>query len=147
MGSGDAPSCSSCSSSPSRTSTWKCLSSSLSTECWISRLFLRGLVRTVQTVQKSGDSTGAVLLEVVETPADVSTTGVQKVCARVTRQWRHILCDSTLAVWHDFAYFLRLGGIRTLRSTSWSPLAAGAVCTVDASVVHSSCHRSRKSCW
>ena len=31
----------------------------------------------MQTVQKMGDSTGAVILEVVETPVDVSTTGVQ----------------------------------------------------------------------
>ena len=44
----------------------------------IFQLFLRGLVRTVQTVQETVHSTGAVLREVVDTPADVSTTGASR---------------------------------------------------------------------
>ena len=35
-------------------------------------------VRTERTVEKTVDSTGAVLLEVVDTPADVSTTGASR---------------------------------------------------------------------
>ena len=38
----------------------------------------------------------------------------------------YMFCDSILAVWQNFASFLRVGGIRILRSMSCSPLAAGA---------------------
>ena len=70
-------SCSSCSNSSSRTSTWKCSAPvyrqsvgylSCSSEVWYAQCKL---------CRKKGDSRGAVLLEVVEKSADVSTTGVQ----------------------------------------------------------------------
>ena len=44
-------------------------------------------VRTVQTVQKAGDFTGAVLGDVVDTPVDVSTTGVMVQTVQTT-VWR-----------------------------------------------------------
>ena len=43
-----------------------------------SPVMLQRQVRTVLTAQKTGDSTGAVLLEVVDMPADVSTTGASR---------------------------------------------------------------------
>ena len=52
----------------------------------------------MQTVQKMGDSTGAVLLEVVETPADVSTTGVLDRIALAWEDSGYMFCDSSLAV-------------------------------------------------
>ena len=51
------------------------LRSSISTECWTFQFCHRDRYAQCQTVQYTGDSTGAVLGKVVDTPVDVSTTG------------------------------------------------------------------------
>ena len=58
----------------------------------------------------------------------------RQVCARLARLWIHVLRQYFGGLAEFRFFFLRVGGIRILRSTSCSPLAAGAVCTVDASV-------------
>ena len=79
-----------------------------------------------------GDSTGAVLLEVVETPADVSTTGASRqVCARLARQW-----ISTCWWFSDPEVFVPALRVvcpqagEEVPSLSW----CGEVCTIDASI-------------
>ena len=105
MGSGDAlRSSSSCSSSPSRTSTWKCLSSSLSTECWIFQLFFRGLVRSVQTVQRWEVPRVQFFWRLLKRPL---TSQRQVRPDRFALAWLdsgYMFCDSALAVWQNFAF-------------------------------------------
>ena len=78
---------------------------------------------TEPTLQKTVDSTGAVLLEVVDTPANVSTTGASRqACALLgsTVDTRHATTLGLLAEFHIFSPALHL---------------RGEVCRVDASCV------------
>ena len=115
-------SCSSSSSSPSSTRSLRCLRFRSSRVWWFASAFscATETVRTVQTVQKTWDFTGAVLGDVVDTPD--STTGVMVQTVQRT-VWRCRMrrgcgrpCDHAAAVHGFFRTFPRQAEVALRRA-------------------------------
>ena len=112
-------SCCSSSTSPSRTRTWRCLRFRSSTAWWFASAFscATETVRTLQTVQKTGDFTGAVLENVVHTPVDVSTTVGGGLVAPFSDEFRRF--ESTV----------KCGSLRRFQVASDTGTKCGSSCT------------------